>query len=376
MRAGENGSPVASRVKFRVLSHPFASIEVRLHAYRLSLLDMASSATTLDSAHAKEPFSSNSNADIIIRSSNNVDFFVLKSILSVASPLFADMFALPQKQNNANDPSPSSLSRIPVTEDDRIIDAIFRICYPIASPPVDLIQAEGILEAGRKYQMEAVTQYAGEEVMKVVETDPIAVYYLACRFGLKEKAEVAARTALRFAFPDMLSKHKVWFDRIPGAASRSLLNYHFQCCRASADTTRSMSTWAPRQTAFTSVQPGHGSKCEDRYGPFSDGQLFVQVWFGAFVKSLISHFLLANAIPRNEESTNSNNMVDAFMQSPASECVRCRRCVLANAKAASAALQVAIQKAQMKVRIRILTTRMSLTTYAQVVLDLGHVMSR
>ena len=137
-----------------------------------------------------------------------------------------------------------------------------------------------------------------------------------------------------------------------------------------------MSTWAPRKTAFTSVQSGHGVKCEDRYGPSSDGQLFVQVWFGDFATALISHFLLTNAVPWNEELTSAGSMVDAFMQSPASECGHCRRRVSANAKAASAALQVAIQKAQLKVRICIGMARASLTsTYTQVVLDLGHVVS-
>ena len=46
------------------------------------------------SAYASEPFD-HAKADIILRSSDNIDFHVFKLFLSLASPFFEDMFNIP-----------------------------------------------------------------------------------------------------------------------------------------------------------------------------------------------------------------------------------------------------------------------------------------
>src|SRR5882762_6419961 len=52
---------------------------------------------------AKPPFHDPTNADIILRSCDNHDFYVYKLILSLASPVFKVMFGLPQPTQSKED---------------------------------------------------------------------------------------------------------------------------------------------------------------------------------------------------------------------------------------------------------------------------------
>jgi BTB/POZ domain len=69
------------------------------------------------SPDADAPFN-NLKADVILRSADNVDFRVFKSILSLSSPIFDDMFALPQVSgaDNRNEME-DSLSVVQLAED-------------------------------------------------------------------------------------------------------------------------------------------------------------------------------------------------------------------------------------------------------------------
>jgi hypothetical protein len=65
--------------------------------------------------NADSPFDPASHTpDVILRSSDNVDFYVMKTFLAFSSPdVFAPMFTLPQTQHDI--PSPSGLHIVPVS---------------------------------------------------------------------------------------------------------------------------------------------------------------------------------------------------------------------------------------------------------------------
>ena len=70
-----------------------------------------------DSAYAAVPFD-HTKADIILRSSDNIDFHIFKLCLSLASPFFETLFDIPQHiEENRDQEIKDRLAVIPVTED-------------------------------------------------------------------------------------------------------------------------------------------------------------------------------------------------------------------------------------------------------------------
>ena len=83
---------------------------------------------------AKAPFN-DSKADVILRSSDNVDFRTLKSLLSLASAVFDDMFGWPKLPAAKSDGTTSTIEdgQLPVvtlSEPSRTVRNVLMICHP------------------------------------------------------------------------------------------------------------------------------------------------------------------------------------------------------------------------------------------------------
>ena len=140
---------------------------------------------------APHPFNQ-SSADVTLRTADCVDFYVYRPILSQASPVFADMFALPQ---------PSSVSRdamadrpiVHVTEDSRALERLLRICYPIVKEKLDNLEdIVPVLQAAMKYDMEWPISLLTTDLRAIVPQAPLRVWAVACRCGLETLAREAA----------------------------------------------------------------------------------------------------------------------------------------------------------------------------------------
>ncbi|KAH8105120.1 hypothetical protein BXZ70DRAFT_505519 [Cristinia sonorae] len=178
--------------------------------------------------YPSDPFK-NEAADLIIRTSNNTDFRVFKSILSNASSLFETMFSLPQGQSTAavEEKDPHVVS---VTEDDKTIDTILRVCYPIPNPSFDPATADRVMEAGIKYDMAVVLEYIRTGIPDIAKTAPVKAFGIAYRAGLREEAKTAAKCSLHFSLQELLRLESDSFDTMcHPAAVRSLVAYHMQC---------------------------------------------------------------------------------------------------------------------------------------------------
>ncbi|KAH8093145.1 hypothetical protein BXZ70DRAFT_909353 [Cristinia sonorae] len=142
---------------------------------------------------AAAPFD-DKNADVILRTSDNVDFYVYKLVLSLASPFFKDTFSLSQS------PDSETAGTIPVasfTEDSSTIDYLLRLCYPIVDPakPTDILTVAKYLEAAKKYDLVKATDLLRRTLRKFIRTEPLRVYAISCRrtLLLEEEACLAAR---------------------------------------------------------------------------------------------------------------------------------------------------------------------------------------
>lgn len=139
---------------------------------------------------AKAPFDIQS-AEVIFRTSDNVDFHVFKSILALASPLFNDMFSLDQPPPTTN--SRTQTGPIVVSEESETIDALLRLCYPITNPQFQTLTHVGnVIEAATKYQMSEARRLAVDGLLAFVDTDPLQLFAISCRMRLEEHAKTAA----------------------------------------------------------------------------------------------------------------------------------------------------------------------------------------
>ncbi|KAF8983738.1 hypothetical protein BDQ17DRAFT_1437268 [Cyathus striatus] len=101
----------------------------------------------------QHPFDGSEGSDIILRTSDNMEFHVYRVILSVASPFFKSMFSLPQPPSDD-----VSLPIIDVPEHSKALDPLLRYCYPVMDPVIsDLTVLVDMLEAAMKYEMIVAT---------------------------------------------------------------------------------------------------------------------------------------------------------------------------------------------------------------------------
>ncbi|TFY52457.1 hypothetical protein EVG20_g10542 [Dentipellis fragilis] len=132
---------------------------------------------------ADAPFDNQDNgADIILRSSDKVDFYAHKIFLSFASPVFKTMFNHIQFTDPACQPT-----TLDVSEDSRTLEFILRSCYPVNSTPLTkLADVRRVMEAVFKYDVDSVLREAALSLKAVVDQDPLGI--------LSSRGDVTART--------------------------------------------------------------------------------------------------------------------------------------------------------------------------------------
>lgn len=146
----------------------------------------------LKPTNAAHPFDK-PDADIVLRSSDLVDFRVRRRILFEASPVFESILSIPQ---------PTSCDTTPpvveVVEESTTLDILLRICYPIVKPTSQwsLKDSARALNGARKYDMELPIALLTNELVAAASHSPMQVWAIACRTGLEELAIHAAKATL------------------------------------------------------------------------------------------------------------------------------------------------------------------------------------
>ncbi|KAI6116755.1 hypothetical protein EDD16DRAFT_1041733 [Pisolithus croceorrhizus] len=193
------------------------------------------SASSLPSC-AASPFD-HVKADIILRSSDDVDFRVFKLFLSLASPFFETLFDLPQppEEMNTDVEIKGGLPVIPVSEDSKTLDPLLRFCYPctLAEDPVleDFGDVVNVLEASKKYSLDAIESTVCKFLFnsKILEANSLRCFAITCRARMRGECALAAKHSLREPLVP------TWFEEIELIASSellSLLTYHKKCSDA------------------------------------------------------------------------------------------------------------------------------------------------
>lgn len=153
---------------------------------------------------AAPPFN-RTDADILLRSTDQVYFRLHKVLLTIASTVFQSMFSLSERANGSSpgDEIIDGLRVVDVEERAEYLDILLRFCYPpaVTETPVlsslDTIQT--VLRLAQKYNMHGVLSLLRTQLVapKILDEESMRVFAFACHHRMKDEMRIAARYTLR-----------------------------------------------------------------------------------------------------------------------------------------------------------------------------------
>ncbi|KAJ7103974.1 hypothetical protein B0H15DRAFT_942012 [Mycena belliarum] len=204
-------------------------------------MSVADSEDLVDTFIPTAPFTA-PNGDVILRSSDGADFHVYRAILSLVSPVFRDMFSMPQPESEPPIPV------IPVQEDAAILGKALRFIYPGMEPTIasaaELRDIFDVLIS--KYDMQTIIPTAKRDLERLIIDQPLAVYSVAVTHRWMDLALAAAKGSLklRLRVADKPAPPELLY--ISATAYHNLLHYHHRCGLA-AQAAASSLRWIPAQ---------------------------------------------------------------------------------------------------------------------------------
>lgn len=175
------------------------------------------------------PFESDTNADILLRSSDDFEFRVQKNILSLASPVFNDMFSLPQpppvvaptSSTALESPLPiTSLPIIHLSETGPVIDILLRYCYPVkdAHDMDDFGTVVAVRTAAEKYDMSFIMTRLDDYLKLYRANDPrYTMMYYQSAFEHQDKGQTRQYlwNCLKFPLTSLLTDWQKTYSANP-----------------------------------------------------------------------------------------------------------------------------------------------------------------
>jgi hypothetical protein len=142
-------------------------------------------------------------SDIIIRSSDQVDFHVYKTLLSFSSPFFSNLFSFPPPtlassgSNEVKDGKPV----VCLPEGSDALEKLLVLCQPLSSKCYSFNNLDGVAqahEAAHKYLVPGGTEAIAACLIepKFLTAQPHRVFAIACYRRLPDVAKAAALAAL------------------------------------------------------------------------------------------------------------------------------------------------------------------------------------
>jgi len=170
------------------------------------------------------------DANIIIRSSDLVNFRVHKSVLAMTSPVFSELLSLPQPSDSE---SIDGLPVVQLSEDAELLNSLVSILYPVwLVIPNSYEKVLYLLAACQKYEMVQVQSFIHAEVNRgsfpaPVGTEAFRAYAIASSKGLIPEMKRTARLTLDHPMTfETLGEALRLFD---GCALRDLIRFRKRC---------------------------------------------------------------------------------------------------------------------------------------------------
>ena len=130
-------------------------------------------------------------ADVVLRTTGGKKFHAHKIILSLASPVFRDMFSVPQPRTADS----SELPIIDVSDPPEAFEMFLRTIYPTRNPLItDVETLVTVLRLADKYDAKDVLDIHKDHLPSLSSNlPPIQIYAILCACGREEEAGAAAR---------------------------------------------------------------------------------------------------------------------------------------------------------------------------------------
>ncbi|KAJ6543770.1 hypothetical protein DFH09DRAFT_928362 [Mycena vulgaris] len=176
----------------------------------------------------KSPFD-DVDADVILCSSDDIEFRLCRAILTHASPFFKNLFSIPQPADA------SALPVIPIDEPAAVLDRMLRFWYPGAEPRIDSLEhlREALDLMIFKYDIQFVVLRGRSYLVEYLTEHTLAVFALACHYQWEKLARLAAGESLRLPHADLIDNDAATHLRtISADLYQSLLLYHKHCGEA------------------------------------------------------------------------------------------------------------------------------------------------
>jgi len=110
---------------------------------------------------ADSPFDLTAVADVILRSSDNVDFYVMKAFVAYSSRFFSRIFTLPQSNNPDEKETQDGIDIVQLDERSQPLRYTLLFCYPGPSPTIDdIYDLMAVAQIAEKYEMGVIEEQA------------------------------------------------------------------------------------------------------------------------------------------------------------------------------------------------------------------------
>ncbi|KAM5543269.1 hypothetical protein V8D89_003143 [Ganoderma adspersum] len=223
------------------------------------------------------------DADFIIRSCDNVDFYVFRAVLTLASTVFEEMFRIPQPPAEGSGGHDHNLKpAVGVSEDSQVVDTFLRVIYPLTTPQTtSLSHVRKVLEAGMKYDVSVVVNEMRMALTKpcFLADDPLQVFSIAYNCRFEEETRAAAAHAVAQGHLDNVDAHLPELAGVTAGAYYRLMQFHRNHKHAQAGSKSTNDNQPPMPTpndvgpfcreAPLPLQPG-GDTIPSVLAPFTD----------------------------------------------------------------------------------------------------------
>jgi hypothetical protein len=170
------------------------------------------------------------DANIIVRSSDQVNFRIHKSVLAISSPFFKDLLSLPQPPD---DELVGGLPVVQLPEGSGLLNSLISLLYPISPViPSSYEQVFALLAACQKYDMVSFQSYIRTEIKRGTFPAPVGAeafraYAIASSKGLIPEMESATRLTL--AYPMTFESLGEGLRSLKGRELCDLIRYRTRC---------------------------------------------------------------------------------------------------------------------------------------------------
>jgi hypothetical protein len=287
---------------------------------------------------------SNHQDQVDISSSDGVQFLVRKSLLSLASPVFSDMFSVPQPNSSLGSDAPTD--PINLSEPSKTIRLILSLCeLPITSIFIDsLLDIADLLQAADKYDIKIIREHAFHSLSqpKFLENEPLRVYAIASRYGAYDIATLAAQRTLRY--PLLHAEYFSDLEIVDGGTIYRVLQYHKQCTVAAVEVATNHTWIRDAYVFFDCPEANSGEDDENEEDNRDEGlQIYTTTirtrpsrkYKNGFLKPVSVHpcwirFMATTKValsesPYSETIRDKDRVMEAL--SSASQCSHCRKLV-------------------------------------------------